>query len=297
MARLQIEEARVTKIRVFKWNAKLENDRHESYGDKGFFFLKIANEFSNGFETRIGVTRKALEFQLDSLTSPHKIDAMVKHTLVSSAEFLPETIHQLAGKISSYLTSRFRFQVRPNSAMTVLVANMNRKRSLGEGYIDDPHRNNPDDWNHLFPPLSSLPDPLPTDLFKELDPDVTDSDIENDPSHTYPDEIIGLTTTLWHTVRAYDIFPTKPITGDEPIGFVQLPEISLQLIPHPDVRNLEDSCAVCLEAFSVDRVVDFVCKTPCSHLFHAICINKWLSKKLSCPMCRSSLPQPNQPCD
>ncbi|KAG6469964.1 hypothetical protein ZIOFF_070903 [Zingiber officinale] len=49
-----------------------------------------------------------------------------------------------------------------------------------------------------------------------------------------------------------------------------------------------DSCSICLEDFGMATPV---LAMPCSHLFHAACLKKWLERSCSCPLCRFSLPQ------
>ena len=46
-----------------------------------------------------------------------------------------------------------------------------------------------------------------------------------------------------------------------------------------------DSCSICLKAIYEN---DFT-KTLCKHIFHKHCINTWLEKKNSCPLCRFRL--------
>ena len=47
-----------------------------------------------------------------------------------------------------------------------------------------------------------------------------------------------------------------------------------------------DTRSICLS--SVDADID--CKmVPCGHIFHPLCIQKWLAQKTECPMCRSSV--------
>ena len=46
-------------------------------------------------------------------------------------------------------------------------------------------------------------------------------------------------------------------------------------------------CCICWEdmfSFSSD-----VRTFPCKHMFHTICINRWLAKSRTCPMCRADL--------
>ncbi|KAG6533829.1 hypothetical protein ZIOFF_007707 [Zingiber officinale] len=49
-----------------------------------------------------------------------------------------------------------------------------------------------------------------------------------------------------------------------------------------------DCCFICLEDFGMSAQV---LAMPCSHLFHATCLKKWLEKSCSCPLCRFSLPE------
>jgi len=44
-------------------------------------------------------------------------------------------------------------------------------------------------------------------------------------------------------------------------------------------------CCICIDTFDSG---DMVAKLGCSHQFHKICIQKWLSKSMSCPCCRKN---------
>nr|XP_006818511.1 PREDICTED: E3 ubiquitin-protein ligase Praja-2-like isoform X2 [Saccoglossus kowalevskii] len=48
----------------------------------------------------------------------------------------------------------------------------------------------------------------------------------------------------------------------------------------------EISCAICQCEYKIDDTVN---KLPCDHLFHPICINAWLQKSGTCPVCRHVL--------
>ena len=43
------------------------------------------------------------------------------------------------------------------------------------------------------------------------------------------------------------------------------------------------SCLVCLSDYEADEEVRTM---PCLHFFHTVCIDKWLSKSISCPICK-----------
>ncbi|XP_004302822.1 PREDICTED: E3 ubiquitin ligase BIG BROTHER-like [Fragaria vesca subsp. vesca] len=46
-------------------------------------------------------------------------------------------------------------------------------------------------------------------------------------------------------------------------------------------------CVICKEEMAENRDV---CELPCRHLFHWVCILRWLSKRNTCPCCRFGLP-------
>ena len=49
---------------------------------------------------------------------------------------------------------------------------------------------------------------------------------------------------------------------------------------------MDIACSTCLESFTLDCDVS---TTPCGHLFHTKCINKWIkNEKRDCPQCRQS---------
>lgn len=50
----------------------------------------------------------------------------------------------------------------------------------------------------------------------------------------------------------------------------------------------ETSCVICLEDFEPGAVLDIM---PCSHRFHANCLEEWLRRNHSCPLCRFPLPR------
>ena len=48
---------------------------------------------------------------------------------------------------------------------------------------------------------------------------------------------------------------------------------------HERLAESEDVCPICLEELKAARV------TPCNHLFHEVCLKKWLNVQNNCPMC------------
>lgn len=50
----------------------------------------------------------------------------------------------------------------------------------------------------------------------------------------------------------------------------------------------QENCAICMELLIKNEGIDLneTCELSCSHCYHANCINNWLIKKRSCPICR-----------
>tara|TARA_B100001121_G_C18567150_1_gene563252 strand:- start:353 stop:721 length:369 start_codon:yes stop_codon:yes gene_type:complete len=69
-------------------------------------------------------------------------------------------------------------------------------------------------------------------------------------------------------------------------------EIINNLQPYKLIRESDDiiknknSCPICLETYEVGKYKRVL---PCGHIFHKKCIDKWLKKKLICPICRKTV--------
>lgn len=61
------------------------------------------------------------------------------------------------------------------------------------------------------------------------------------------------------------------------------------LIPVQDVKN---ECPICFDelneavTYGEFKVATFKCKSPVPHNFHEKCLNDWLKKERTCPICR-----------
>ena len=47
-----------------------------------------------------------------------------------------------------------------------------------------------------------------------------------------------------------------------------------------------ESCSICLADYSRG---DRVSALPCAHVFHSSCVEKWLSRAITCPLCKLEL--------
>lgn len=51
-----------------------------------------------------------------------------------------------------------------------------------------------------------------------------------------------------------------------------------------DEEGIDITCSICMDDFDDD---DIVRQAPCKHLFHRVCIDRWLKKEnYKCPVCR-----------
>lgn len=67
--------------------------------------------------------------------------------------------------------------------------------------------------------------------------------------------------------------------GDEAAGVAYSPAVVINKSNCPS-----DCCAVCLDSFKSRQHARFL---VCSHKFHRQCLDRWLSRKNECPVCRS----------
>ncbi|XP_057484653.1 RING-H2 finger protein ATL57-like [Actinidia eriantha] len=61
---------------------------------------------------------------------------------------------------------------------------------------------------------------------------------------------------------------------------------SLPLISYGGGAKHQIDCAICLAEFEDRETVKLI--PHCGHVFHPECIDKWLSSRVACPLCRSS---------
>ena len=54
-----------------------------------------------------------------------------------------------------------------------------------------------------------------------------------------------------------------------------------------DDKILKEQCFICMDDYKLNQLKRLLPK--CNHYFHKKCIDKWLKKKASCPVCRDEL--------
>ncbi|PON81602.1 LOW QUALITY PROTEIN: 43kDa postsynaptic protein [Trema orientale] len=84
--------------------------------------------------------------------------------------------------------------------------------------------------------------------------------------------------------------PPPPKTGLEPSVIASLPlfafnNSSSRSSTNTDPHNHSSECAVCLSNLEEGEMARLL--PNCNHSFHAECIDKWLSSRSTCPICRT----------
>ncbi|XP_041022830.1 NEP1-interacting protein-like 1 [Juglans microcarpa x Juglans regia] len=82
----------------------------------------------------------------------------------------------------------------------------------------------------------------------------------------------------------FDTGGAKGLPGD---SVEKIPKIIITKNNNIDTSGEEVSCSVCLQDFQLGETVR--CLPHCHHMFHLPCIDKWLLRHGSCPLCRRDL--------
>ncbi|MCL7033448.1 hypothetical protein MKW94_025830, partial [Papaver nudicaule] len=79
--------------------------------------------------------------------------------------------------------------------------------------------------------------------------------------------------------------PEHRITGLEPVVVASLPTMKFN---RNDYKSADDAqCSICLGDYEEKEILRVMPK--CNHDFHLSCIDVWLEKQSTCPVCRISL--------
>ncbi|KAL3499935.1 hypothetical protein ACH5RR_039028 [Cinchona calisaya] len=96
----------------------------------------------------------------------------------------------------------------------------------------------------------------------------------------------------WHLRQSpidSPIFPTNPQNnlGIDPKIIESFPTFTYSSVKDYRKEKYGLECAICLVEFGDDDVLRLL--TTCCHVFHQECIDLWLDKHTTCPVCRRSL--------
>ncbi|KAK4340726.1 hypothetical protein RND71_039227 [Anisodus tanguticus] len=96
---------------------------------------------------------------------------------------------------------------------------------------------------------------------------------------------MGAVETMYEEMpNIFDTGGAKGLPGD----FVEkIPKIVISNDNNMDDTGERVSCSVCLQDFQLGETVR--CLPQCHHLFHLPCIDTWLLRHGSCPLCRRDL--------
>ncbi|GAV62195.1 Gly-zipper_Omp domain-containing protein/zf-RING_2 domain-containing protein [Cephalotus follicularis] len=82
----------------------------------------------------------------------------------------------------------------------------------------------------------------------------------------------------------FDTGGAKGMTGD---SVERIPKIKITKDNNVDASGEKVSCSVCLQDFQLGETIRSL--PHCHHMFHLPCIDKWLLRHGSCPLCRRDL--------
>lgn len=96
---------------------------------------------------------------------------------------------------------------------------------------------------------------------------------------------MGAVETSFEEVRnIFDTGGAKGLTGDT---VEKIPKIKITSNNNGDASGDKVACSVCLQDFQIGETVRSL--PHCHHMFHLPCIDKWLLRHASCPLCRRDL--------
>jgi hypothetical protein len=98
------------------------------------------------------------------------------------------------------------------------------------------------------------------------------------------DQMGAVDSTFEELSSIFDTGGSKGLTGDL---VDKIPKIKITGKNNLDASGNKDSCSVCLQDFQLGETVRSL--PHCHHMFHLPCIDNWLFRHGSCPMCRRDL--------
>ncbi|KAA8547552.1 hypothetical protein F0562_003981 [Nyssa sinensis] len=96
---------------------------------------------------------------------------------------------------------------------------------------------------------------------------------------------MGAVETSFEEIQ--NIFDTGGVKGLPGDSVEKIPKIKITCNNNVDASGERSSCSVCLQDFQLGETVRSL--PQCHHMFHLPCIDKWLVRHGSCPLCRRDL--------
>ncbi|XP_072988259.1 NEP1-interacting protein 1-like isoform X1 [Typha latifolia] len=85
-------------------------------------------------------------------------------------------------------------------------------------------------------------------------------------------------------MEAHEFLEAGGLRGMKKDSIDKLPRIRITREDNVDGAGENISCSVCLQDLKIGEIVRSL--PHCRHMFHLYCIDKWLVKRGSCPLCR-----------
>ncbi|KAL6993392.1 hypothetical protein U1Q18_011508 [Sarracenia purpurea var. burkii] len=97
-------------------------------------------------------------------------------------------------------------------------------------------------------------------------------------------EMGAIELSFEEVANIFDTGGAKGMPGD---SVEKIPKIKITSKNNADASGEKASCSVCLQDFQIGEMVRSL--PYCHHMFHLPCIDKWLVRHGSCPLCRRDL--------
>ncbi|RWR92376.1 zinc finger protein [Cinnamomum micranthum f. kanehirae] len=97
-------------------------------------------------------------------------------------------------------------------------------------------------------------------------------------------QMSAVETTFEEVVDIFETGGAKGLSGD---SVDKLPKIEITRKNNVDTSGEKICCSVCLQDFQLGEMVRSL--PHCQHMFHLPCIDNWLIRHGSCPLCRRDL--------
>ena len=151
--------------------------------------------------------------------------------------------------------------------------------------------------NNIYQNLDNVMDTSPSANTNYYDYNIDTSPSQNTNNQTFRDRIRQVLPELVEITLYSDGRPLNINT--ENLEDVPVPT-NLNILRHntevstySNLDTTEDSCCICRENFQDTDIVRKI--NSCGHVFHLNCLDTWLERHTTCPMCRQDIRESNTP--